>query len=88
MKPKEEVLVEFQAMQSRFCEKNHDMLVNVQIYNTEHGFWTVKLGVYEFSGNILSLQDGVEWIHYSVQGDEEEKDNEGKLAEFRKKYNL
>lgn len=88
MRTKKQVLVEFQAMQSRFCEKNHDMLVNVQVYNTEHGFWTVKLGVYEYSGNIISLQDSVEWTRYLVHGVEDEIENERRLAEFRKKYNL
>ena len=87
MKTRKQVLAEFQRMQNQLCGKVRGFVV-VQEYNGEDfAYWCIKMLVTKFNDQVIEERDEVEWTHFS-KSEEQERENEAVLAEFKKKFNL
>lgn len=87
MKTRKQVLAEFQRMQKQLCGKVRGFVV-VQEYNGEDfAYWCIKMLVAKFNGQEIEEREEVEWTHYR-QSEEQERENEAVLAEFKEKFNL
>lgn len=85
MKTMKQVLAEFQRMQKQLMGEG---IVEVNVY-CDGGYWAIKVQKVTFTNNHeIKTRDYVEWTHYSSQDEEDEQNNEAKLAEFKEKFNL
>ena len=88
MKTRKQVLAEFQRMQNQMSGKVRGF-VAVQEYNgDDFAYWCIKMQVTKFNDQVIEERDDVEWTHYSRQSEEQERENEAVLAEFKEKFNL
>jgi hypothetical protein len=88
MKTRKQVLAEFQRMHRQLCGKVRGFVV-VQEYNgDDFAYWCIKMQVTKFNDKEIEARNEVEWTHYSRQSEEQERENEAVLAEFKEKFNL
>jgi len=88
MKTRKQVLAEFQRMQNQLCDKVRGFVVVQEHNGYDFAYWCIKIQVTTFKGLEIEARDEVEWTHYSCQGEENERENEAVLAEFKEKFNL
>lgn len=85
MKTMKQVLAEFQRMQKQLMGEG---IVEVYVY-CDGGYWAIKVQKVTFTDNQeVKTRDYVEWTHYSSQNEEQERENEKLLDEFKEKLNI
>ena len=92
MKTRKQVLAEFQRMQNQMYGTFGQGAIEVRAYDQGNGYWSVTILVTRLNESMKKhdVWESVEWRNCggTLHDEETEQENEAKVNEFKKKFNL
>ena len=92
MKTRKQVLAEFQRMQNQMWGTFGQGAIEVRAYDQGTGYWSVTILVSRLNEETKKhdVWESIEWRNYggTLHDEETEQENEAKVNEFKKKFNL
>ena len=89
MKTRKQVLAEFQRMHRQLCGKVPGFIDLVEYYSDNNRMWSIQLVITEFKDGKITARSSVVWENFcETQENEDERNNESALDEFKKKFNI